>query len=207
MAIDRPGAIEPHPRLKPKGRSAAEDGRPNTFLARARNAVGRGPALLRGVARQGKKVDRPPLRSDDRGAAGPRPDSPIRGPRGAPRTSARRRDGNRLRDARGRTDPRAERLALAHQRRRVDFTETPQAPRRIRGDRRWRARLRNERASMAALAVGTTLFELTADQHRLCVRRVVRRPVDLAYRRYRDEERAGHCRSAMRRRGCSRAVG
>ena len=57
---------------------AAEDGRPETFLSCARNAVGRGPRAPRGVARQGKKVDRPPLRADDRGAAGPRPDSPIR---------------------------------------------------------------------------------------------------------------------------------
>ena len=63
-------------RLKPKGRSAAEDGRPETFLVCARNAVGRGPRVLRGVARPGKKVARPPLRSGDRGAAGPRPDSP-----------------------------------------------------------------------------------------------------------------------------------
>ena len=40
----------------------------------------------------------------------------IRGPRGAPGTSARRRGGNRLHDARGRTH-RAKRLAPAHQRR------------------------------------------------------------------------------------------
>ena len=101
MAIDRPGAIEPHPRRS--RRAAAQRrtvGRRLSCLARGMPSAG---VPARGVARQGKKVDRPPLRADDRGAAGPRPDSPIRGPRGAPGTSARRRGGNRLHDARGRT--------------------------------------------------------------------------------------------------------
>ena len=100
MAIDRPGAIEPHPRRS--RRAAAQRrtvGRRLSCLAQGMPSAG---APARGVARQGKKVDRPPLRADDRGAAGPRPDSPIRGPRGAPGSSARRRGGNRLHDARGR---------------------------------------------------------------------------------------------------------
>ena len=85
MAIDRPGAIGPHPRPLPKGRSAAQDGRPTAFLSSARNAVAWSPRPARGGA-AGEKSERPPLRADDRGAAGPRPGSPIRGPQGAPGT-------------------------------------------------------------------------------------------------------------------------
>jgi hypothetical protein len=132
MAIDRPGAIEPHPRLQPKGGSAAEDGRPETFLSSARNAVGRGPRVLRGVARQGKKVARPLLRSDDRGAADPRPDSPIRGSRGALRPSTRRlaSTGRAMQE-----DKRSERgktctgASMAVRRSRQDFARSPSASR------------------------------------------------------------------------------
>ncbi len=139
MATDQPGAIEPHPRLKPKGRSAAENGRPETFLFSARNAVGRGPRVLRGVVRQGKKVARPPLRSDDRGAAGLRPNSPIRGPRGAlrssPETWRQQAAGYKSMNALS-----AERLAMARQWRRSRFahpwhqTQHARGWRRINGD-------------------------------------------------------------------------
>ena len=112
MAIDRPGAIEPHPRRS--RRAAAQRrtaGRRLFCLARGMPSAGV-PASRAGWPGRGKKW-RPPLRADDRGAAGPRPDLPIRGPRGAPGTSARRRGGNRLHDARGRSTARGKTCAGA----------------------------------------------------------------------------------------------
>ncbi len=100
MAIDQPGAIEPHPR---RSRRAAAQRRTagQTLFCLARGMPSAGVPAPAGRPGRGKKW-RPPLRADDRGGAGPRRDSPIRGPRGAPGTSARRRGGNRLHDARGR---------------------------------------------------------------------------------------------------------
>jgi hypothetical protein len=131
MAIDRPGAIEPHPRLKPKGRSAAEGGRLETFLSSARNAVDRGPRAVRGVVRQGKKVARPPLRAEAQPALGQIRPSEVRvarpkRARGNWRQLAARR---KMRNAYC-----AERHALAHQRRRSRLARTLQVHGRLRAE-------------------------------------------------------------------------
>lgn len=103
MAIDRPGAIEAHPRRKPQGRSAAEDGRPEIFLSSARNAVGRGPRSCAGWPGRGRKslgrrcgqvIEAEP-------ALGQIRPSEVRVAR--PERAHGETGGNRLRDARGRT--------------------------------------------------------------------------------------------------------
>src|SRR5579859_914199 len=70
MAINRLRGDQPAPSM---AAASAEDGGPETFLAREEC-----------VPTQGKKVDGPPLREGDRGIADPRPDQPIRGSYGAP---------------------------------------------------------------------------------------------------------------------------
>jgi len=68
----------------PQGRSTAEDGGGETFLAR-KEWASRGPprAWSAGWQVQGKKVSPPPLRQGDRGFAVLRPDQAITRPRGS----------------------------------------------------------------------------------------------------------------------------
>src|SRR5580700_11348123 len=83
MVIKRPRGDQPAP-LAAVAQRRMVGRRLSCF---ARNALIGVPARLRrGVVSQGKKVDGPPLREGDRGKADPRPDQPIRGSVGAPRT-------------------------------------------------------------------------------------------------------------------------
>src|SRR5580700_12248775 len=71
MAIKRPRGDQPAPLAA---------------VAQRRMVGRRLSCFARNALAQGKKVDGPPLREGDRGKADPRPDQPIRGRVGAPRT-------------------------------------------------------------------------------------------------------------------------
>src|SRR5580704_14552573 len=71
MAIKRPRGDQPAPLAA---------------VAQRRMVGGRLSCFARNALAQGKKVDGPPLREGDRGKADPRPDQPIRGRVGAPRS-------------------------------------------------------------------------------------------------------------------------
>lgn len=102
MAIDRPGAIEPHPRRKAEGPKRSGGRQAERFFASRGMPAAGVPARLHGVARQGKKANgrRCGHVIEAQPALGQIRPSAVRVARPDRDTET---GGNRLQDARGRT--------------------------------------------------------------------------------------------------------